>query len=91
MNQDTADLLLAAHVRDLASKIRAEDLRNADDEWLEKNKRTGDYVRAEAEAKHKANAEFREEWLRLHPLTGYVQNALRQLSEISTEIKRHTT
>lgn len=89
MNQATADLILAAHVRDLASKIRAEELMKAEDEWLKKNKFTGDYDREKAEASRTANAGCRDEWLRMHPLTGYVQNALRQLSEISTEIKRH--
>ncbi|WP_324622742.1 hypothetical protein [Delftia lacustris] len=91
MNQATADLLLAAHVRSLAYDIRSKELHAIEDERHRNLKKTEGYDKLDTESKRIAYAEFKEEWLRSHPLTGYVQNALRQLSEISTEIKRHTS
>jgi len=91
MNQATADLLLAAHVRSLASEIRGKELLAIEDERHRSLKRSEDYDKLDAESRRIAYAEFKEEWLRSHPLTGYVQNALRQLSEVSSEIKRHTS
>ncbi|MBO0987566.1 hypothetical protein INR38_18880 [Delftia sp. SD018] len=92
MNQATVvDMLLAAHVRELASGIRSKELLAIEEERHRNLKRSEGYDKLDAESKQAAYAEFRNEWLRTHPLTGYVQNALRQLAEISSEIKRHTS
>lgn len=90
MTHSTEDLILAAHVRELAATLRNSDFSEADREWSATNDLTPmDHLNEKKTADHKESSRtFRREWYAARPLNGYVERALKVLSDMADEVQR---